>query len=286
MMAQSWIARAILSLEVFTFGTAPLMAADADIGVQRSEYEIQARTAGQVLRQPEAEAKWQEQLFSLPAIQDQNMDSSTAADLVQAARAQAPLVDTYLLDIWHKFSGAQSHPLENTPNCSLKTDVNHRDDIYEDTHIFLFISETVPIPTIINYLKDLEGLNATIVLRGVIGENPAKFLPTQKWVQSFLCEDKNLSNKTNCFSTKVDINPNLYRQFGINIVPTVVYIPDVIKINFCDTHEKDSAKILSWIGDVSLLYVLKQFQRERPFDSILKKYIIFLEKIDQIQGGI
>ena len=71
----------------------------------------------------------------------------------------------------------------------------------------------------------------------------------------------------------MDINPYLYKLFDIQAVPTIVYIPDIIKNNSHATIGKDNVTILSWIGDVALKYILEQFKLERPFDPILNRYI-------------
>ena len=56
-----------------------------DVEATRSVYDatryekiIVPQVAGQLLRQPSAEEKWQELLLSLPALQDQNLDSEVA----------------------------------------------------------------------------------------------------------------------------------------------------------------------------------------------------------------
>ena len=59
-----------------------------DVEATRSVYDatryekiIVPQVAGQLLRQPSAEEKWQELLLSLPALQDQNLDSEVARRL-------------------------------------------------------------------------------------------------------------------------------------------------------------------------------------------------------------
>lgn len=80
-------------------------------GTPRSGYateqrgtDIEAHTAGQVLRQPSAEENWQKQLLSLPALQSQNLDHVSARNTIKAAQVQKPLVETFTRDIWSQLS--------------------------------------------------------------------------------------------------------------------------------------------------------------------------------------
>lgn len=73
-----------------------------DVEATRSVYDatryekiIVPQVAGQLLRQPSAEEKWQELLLSLPALQDQNLDSEVARRSVLDAQGQVPLVEEY-----------------------------------------------------------------------------------------------------------------------------------------------------------------------------------------------
>lgn len=239
----------------------------------QQEKEIAPRTAGQLLRQPSAEEEWQKQLFSLPALQDQNLESEVAERSVLAAQGQLPLVEEYTRDIWSKVTRLQNFDAIGSTSFNINTEGN----LY--SNLYIFISESVPPATIKNYLRDVEGLGAILVLRGIIGDDASKFLPTSRWVQSLLCTS---ANKGECYTTSVDINPQLYKLFDIQVVPTVVYVPDIIKNNLQTITSPDNLIVLSWIGDVALPYVVKKFLLERPFDPRLNLYIT---KFNAQDGG-
>lgn len=231
----------------------------------QQEKEIAPRTAGQLLRQPSAEEEWQKQLFSLPALQGQNLESEVAQRSVLAAQGQLPLVEEYSRNIWSKVTGLQNFDVSESATSS-----TNEEDLYSENHLYIFVSESVPPATIKNYLRDVEGLGAILVLRGVIGDNPSKFMPTSRWVQSLLCTS---ANKAGGYTTSVDINPQLYKLFDIQVVPTVVYVTDIIKNNLQAITSPDNVIVLSWIGDVALPYVVNKFLLERPFDPLLNLYI-------------
>lgn len=253
-----------------------------DVEAARSVYEakqheksIVPQVTGQLLRQPSAEEKWQELLLSLPALQDQNLDSEVARRSVLDAQGQVPLVEAYTRDIWSKVTGLQN--LEVSGSAS-SPDTNTEEDLYSEAHLYIFVSESVPSGTIKNYLRDAEGLGAILVLRGVIGNDFSTFMPTSRWAQSLLCTS---TSETDCYTTPVDINPILYKLFNILDVPTVVYTPDIIKTISHATIDTKNAITLSWIGDVALRYILEKFLLERPFDPLLNQYI---DKLNSLEG--
>ena len=252
-----------------------------DVEATRSVYDatryekiIVPQVAGQLLRQPSAEEKWQELLLSLPALQDQNLDSEVARRSVLDAQGQVPLVEEYTRDIWSKVTR-----LRNLDACGSATssDTNVKDGLYSETHLYIFVSESVPSATIKNYLRDMEGLGAVLVLRGVIGTDFSKFIPTSRWAQSLLCAS---TSDQDCYTTSVEINPNLYKLFNIQDVPTVVYVPNIINTFSHTKIDSKDAITLSWIGDISLHYVLEQFLLERPFDPLLNNYLDKLNTLD------
>ena len=116
-----------------------------DVEATRSFYDatryekiIVPQVAGQLLRQPSAEEKWQELLLSLPALQDQNLDSEVARRSVLDAQGQVPLVEEYTRDIWSKVTR-----LRNLDACgsASSSDTNVEDGLYSK-HLYIFVSES------------------------------------------------------------------------------------------------------------------------------------------------
>lgn len=275
-----------IKLAGLVIGTFGLILANATLNAEasRSGYEaefgeknIEAVTGGQTLRQPAAEEKWQKQLSSLPALQSQNLDQKKAERAIKAAESQKYLVETFSRNIWSQVS--------DTPNQPIKLQQKAMPgEPYTGVHLFIFVSESVPRATLKNYLRDAEGLNAVFVLRGVLGDAPSEFMRTQQWSQSFLCSSGN--ERTDCSTSVVDINPNLYKLYNIRVVPTVVYTPTIINTESHLASDKESDITLMWEGDVALPYVLEIFQKERPFDTILSSYISSQKMVKTKDGGI
>lgn len=234
----------------------------------RSGYEAKQRgdgetlTAGQTLRQPAAEKKWQERLLSLPAFQNQSLAQTQAKDAVRASEPQKPLVEAFIRDIWSQTSGAPM-PAGHTRTAPDKMTPA---EPYSGVHLYIFISESIPRATLKNYARDAEGLGAVFVLRGVLGDDPSQFMPTQLWVHSFLCDSTGEGD--GCGSTPVDLNPTLYTLFDVRVVPTIVYAPDTIPADVSLTSKREEMKFLSWEGDAALSYVRERFQKEMPLDDI------------------
>ena len=250
----------------------PVVAAEENpVGI--SKKKIEEKTAGLHVRQPEEEEVWLRKLpGSLvvdPAAEKDAQKSAKSA--VSGARTQDPLVQTYTQDIWTKLkSEFESKKLEFDADYLSKLVTRNKDaELYETSHVFVFVSESVPLVTLKNYQQALEGIKTTFVLRGMIGDDPGRFVPTQEWVQRMLCGDPPYSAGSKCFLNSVDINPNLFRMFGIERVPALVYVPDPTAIASCGQSAMPEEDFLIWYGDLAPSYVFDQFSQLRPADMRL-----------------
>lgn len=251
----------------------------AETVVREPQKTIEERTAGVHVRQPDEERAWLDVLPEAlePAPQAQKVAKEEAEKAVTEAKRQQGLVQTYKDNIWAKVkSEFEDKGLRYDEQYLARlVDENREDSLYENTHLFVFISESVPSATLQNYQKALAGAPTAFVLRGLIGDDPSKFQPTQEWVQRMTCGEPPYEAGSKCFLTPVDISPNLFRAFGIERVPAVVYVPNPETIASCGASPMADKDFFVWYGDLAPAYVLQQIQKIRPDDvtlhSIIKK---------------
>lgn len=254
------------------------------------EKTIESVTAGQHLRQPEAEQAWREHLAAegelavSPVVSEALPEAGLA---VEGAKSQEPLVRQFSDDIWAKVGdrltfqgeslGSERGPRGGPSKLKPVDMANADSELYTDTHLYVFVSESVPISTLKNYLTALGKVNVAFVLRGTVGDAPAQFMPTQVWAQRVLCklrDTEELQEASDCEKGPVDINPNLFRALGIEEVPALVYVPNPMSLGTCGTNgtsEGEKVDALVWYGDMAPDYVLRRFIEARPDDMTLRE---------------
>lgn len=249
----------------------------AETVVQESQKRIEERTAGLHVRQPDGERAWMD---SLPDVletppQTEKMGKEAAEKAIEAAREQQGLVRTYTENIWVKVKTEfeEKGLRYDEEYLGRLVEENREQSLYENTHLYVFVSESVPDITLRNYLKALEGISTAFVLRGLIGDDPAKFQPTQEWVQRILCGEPPYEAGSKCYLHPVDVSPNLFRTFGIERVPAVVYVPNPEQIASCGLSPMPDKDFFVWYGDLAPFYVLEQIQMLRPDDLTLHSII-------------
>ena len=267
-----------LSLTVVFLALSPchVKASGAATG-EETQKILEERTAELPTRQPEEERAWLEALPEMLETPSQagKKAKETAEKAVASARGQQGLVKTYTDDIWARVKAEFTDKGLRYDEEYLRrlVDANRENGLYENTHVYVFISESVPGVTLRNYQNALTGVPTTFVLRGLIGEDPSNFQPTQEWVQRMLCGDPPYETGSKCFLNPVDISPNLYRMFGIDQVPGLVYVPDPAQIASCGVSPMPDKDFFVWYGDLAPSYVLEQIRQLRPEDATLRAII-------------
>ncbi len=151
-----------------------------------------------------------------------------------------------------------------------KKNAKQRHRLPEDERIYIFISSSLPINTLINYARAIDSINEeriAMVLRGcVTGCN--KIMPTANFVRSIV-------NPSEGEELKVDvvIDPFLYRLYNISQVPAIVYARNVTTINLeasegnlDNLKGKPSSFVL--LGDVGLDYALQHINAVAKSSSL------------------
>ena len=97
--------------------------------------------------------------------------------------------------------------------------------------VYLFISKSVPLDTLRNYAKTIEDMKdkeVTMVLRGFVG-GMAKIMPTVEFIQSIIKKDSSCDfgqEKCPVYTVNINVDPMLFRQYGIIEVPSIVCVKD------------------------------------------------------------
>ncbi len=137
--------------------------------------------------------------------------------------------------------------------------------------IYIFISSSIPRETLRNYVRDVASLkepNVKLVMRGLIGG--VKYIkPTMRFVSGILLKDPSCDpEKSRCahYATGVNVDPLLFRRYGIEEVPAIVYARNitVLDTEMSEGMERNMTQGESYSihGDVALTYALERFRSE------------------------
>jgi type-F conjugative transfer system pilin assembly protein TrbC len=137
----------------------------------------------------------------------------------------------------------------------------------------------VPVETIRTYVRDLDLLadpNIVMALRGFVA-GMRTVQPTIGFIESLLVKEKSCKNtvqkECDIHRVNIQIDPLVFRKFGIEQVPAFVYVKgailqdDKLSIgNKNNLHPQATHSIL--FGDISLNYVLERFAEESGSDYL------------------
>ena len=148
-------------------------------------------------------------------------------------------------------------------------DMNKEESPYERLHLVVFLSSSMPAATIRNYVDILGNVDGVVfVMRGFIGNDPSKIMPTVKWLKGFKCNGD--SEGAVCVKSPMDINPMLFRWLKVTHVPAIAYVVSPNQFESCDNDTViEDNDFLLFYGDVSPAYILEQFLKARPSDTKL-----------------
>jgi len=151
----------------------------------------------------------------------------------------------------------------------------------EDERVYIFISSSVPKETLRNYARDLDALGQprmSIVMRGFVG-GMTKVRPTLEFFRGVLFKDDNCDpGKCEAYRAPILIDPLLFRRYGIEDVPAVVYARGVSVV---DSTVSEGLGEGAETGDYYILYgdavldgaleVLNSVPRVRSLDCLVWK---------------
>jgi len=152
-----------------------------------------------------------------------------------------------------------------------------------DERIYIFVSQSVPVETVRRYVRDavrVDPERVIFVLRGGIG-GLTYVRPTVEWIYRATVKNPDcdpLKEECRVYPIKFQIDPFLFRRYGINEVPAVVYARGVERyLDFSEglPETKVSDYYVSY-GDVSLfyhLYVLGSASGNERMKAFAERYL-------------
>jgi len=135
---------------------------------------------------------------------------------------------------------------------------NIKNYLMPDEKIYIFISSSIPMYTLRNYAVELDRLrdpNIVMVMRGFV--NGMKyFKPTLEFLKKLLVKNPSQDfRRGNVMWANVEIDPRLFRKYGIKRVPAIAYV-------------KGDGNAYVIYGDVSLKYAVEKFKEETRSSSL------------------
>ena len=152
-----------------------------------------------------------------------------------------------------------------------------RGKLRSDERIYVFISSAMPLQTVRNYAASVARLsdpNVTLVMRGFV-DGMTKIQPTISFIGSALQRDKSCrpqEGECEMLAASLAVDPLLFRRFGIDRVPAVVYARGIRTkdsgLSEGDPENTANTESHTVFGDASLEYLLEQIRRETGSQSL------------------
>lgn len=136
--------------------------------------------------------------------------------------------------------------------------------------IYIFISSSIPIETIRNYVRDVDKIgdrNIVFIMRGFI--DGMKYIkPTMNFIAKTILKDTDcnlMREECETYNVSFEIDPLLFKRYQISSVPAFVYVEhiDVMDIDMSEGEKENvsASNYYTVYGDASL---------EHIFDVLLK----------------
>jgi len=194
--------------------------------------------------------------------------------LEQSINSSKPLIDTYKNNIYTKFYDydnnlslpIQKKPLQPSPiNKQLQTPQNR---------LYIFMSSSVPSSVWKNYANYIDRYkidNATMLLRGCI-DGCVKIKPTLDFISDIVTDE---GRNKDGLDVKIQIDPLLFRKYGVNEAPCFIYATDVkpnsIELSAgLEDNLKEPISYVSSCGDWSFLYHIETLLKKSQSKELSK----------------
>ncbi|SMN15747.1 hypothetical protein CRYPA_1752 [uncultured Candidatus Thioglobus sp.] len=142
--------------------------------------------------------------------------------------------------------------------------------------LYLFVSSSIPKTKMRQYAKDLVKYpNAQMVMRGFIG-GAKKMQPTMAYIKSIIVKNEsciNISCKN--YNTKINIDPVLFNRYGINKVPTLVYVDELSGGGYCSEGNTDIVNaqgVHRFTGLAPLKYMIRELAEATKLTKLEQLY--------------
>lgn len=180
---------------------------------------------------------------------------------------------------WKENQARLSRDIKRTLNLDDGLDEADLPDIPIEDRIVLFVSESIPLPVLRIYAKDIAKVNGVMVFRGLRG-GIGKIQPSVQMIGDIIKQDSLCKGpKCRMLSTNVIIDPLLFRASNISKVPAMIFQKDMNLASYCERKDKNTMpKEASHIvyGDASIKGLMKELFKISS-DHHIKPFIKQLE---------
>ncbi|EKY3179893.1 conjugal transfer protein TrbC [Cronobacter turicensis] len=139
--------------------------------------------------------------------------------------------------------------------------------------LVMFVSSSMPLVTLRNYARDLSKVGGVMVMRGTVG-GISKMVDTITLTRNVLNADPTCEGaKCKMWGTEMLIDPMLFRIYGVNKVPALIYQPDMHIQSYCDGLENVNKASSIVYGDASVRMLLERMNvisRNKNVESLIK----------------
>ena len=160
---------------------------------------------------------------------------------IQAEKNEKKITAPYMQDAIQSELQARE-TVDQYVNQNTKQDVAQK---IPSSNVLIFVSFSMPSPSLEAYLRDAKKIHATLVLRGLIDNSFKKtFTRISEVVKA-------------AGGGGFEVNPLLFKQFGIRNVPAVVILPSV---DNCKANQSCVADVIK--GNISLPAALTEIRNK------------------------
>jgi type-F conjugative transfer system pilin assembly protein TrbC len=146
-----------------------------------------------------------------------------------------------------------------------------------DERLYIFVSASMPVEALRNYAAAIDRIgdpNVLMVMRGFAGGMKA-WGNMLDFSSRVLARDRSCdARKDQCdlYRANLQVDPLLFRRYGVSVVPTVVYARGVQRLDAAMSEGLNDVATVSGFhairGDVSLEYLLESIRSETKSASI------------------
>ena len=171
------------------------------------------------------------------------------------------------------FGGFRAYYKDMESRTGKKTLGEKLERLLPNERIYLFVSSSVPETTLRTYIEQIARLgdpNVVVLMRGFIGG--MKYMgPTLNFIGDLLEKDPSCGFSCGLYGVNVEVDPLLFRRYGILRVPAVVYVPDIEILGPGSEglgRNANVGKAYAFYGDAALSYSLKRINEEAKSASL------------------
>lgn len=141
------------------------------------------------------------------------------------------------------------------------SDVSPTDDHGDLPTLVLFVSSSVPLPTLRAYAAQLERVNGAMVFRGMPG-GMQKVQPFLELGRRILLVDQSCEG-ADCatYRTPILVDPILFRHANVDMVPAAAIVPWDVFAAYCEREAEAPAIVSMTYGDAHLTGHLAELER-------------------------